>query len=94
MGLPTIFMPSGGANAAEFGNQGDEASSFNPGPVNGLVVNRTMIVPKQFNPLFARQVADRLRSIGIQPEFIDDRSYHSGTGEVHCGTNALRYCVP
>ncbi len=29
--------------------------------------------------------------VGLIPHFIDDMSYHTREGEIHCGTNVLRH---
>jgi hypothetical protein len=90
--LPTLYRPT--SAKAVYGGPGDDCDAINPGPVNGLVLNRTMVVPRQSNPAFATMVQSRLQALGVNPRFIDDRIYHFAQGEVHCSSNALRTCTP
>ena len=69
--------------------------AYFPDMVNHLVHNDLSIVPKPYGPVvngkcaFEKAFEDALP--GRRVKFIDDwYSYHEMSGEVHCGTNALR----
>lgn len=69
--------------------------AYFPDMVNHLVHKDLSIVPKPYGPLvdgkcaFEKAFEDALQ--GRRVKFIDDwDSYHELSGEVHCGTNALR----
>ncbi|HTL12425.1 MAG TPA: protein-arginine deiminase family protein [Bdellovibrionota bacterium] len=91
--VPTTYRPDGAGGRNGWGNSDDYSSAVNPNPVNGLVLNRTMVVPRQSNPLFANAVQQTLGSVGVSAEFIDDTYYHFNVGEVHCSSQALRTCT-
>ncbi|MBK9101007.1 MAG: hypothetical protein IPM90_05650 [Austwickia sp.] len=73
-------------------------SAFLPDAVNGVVIDADrVLVPQQFGPvvggrdLFADAVSAAYASVGVRAIFIDTYdSYHTGGGEIHCGTNAFR----
>ena len=69
-----------------------------PNCVNCLVVNRTVIVPDPRGPLvdgedvFAASIRESLTQLGLIVHFIDIwEPYHVRRGEIHCGTNAVRW---
>ncbi|KQP12066.1 protein-arginine deiminase family protein [Pseudorhodoferax sp. Leaf265] len=69
--------------------------AYFPDMVNHLVVGTTSIVPKPYGPVVdgecAFEKAFKSALPGRRVVFIDDwYSYHEMSGEVHCGTNALR----
>jgi protein-arginine deiminase len=66
-----------------------------PNPVNSLVVGKTVFVPDPcFTPL-RRALASPLSSLGLTVHFLDIwEPYHTASGELHCGTNALRSKPP
>jgi protein-arginine deiminase len=72
--------------------------AYLPGAVNGIVVDRThYLAPKQWGPVvngrdvFADAVERAYRKVGMQVGHIDDyTTHHTGGGEIHCGSNAVR----
>lgn len=80
----------------EYGN--GSFGAYLPGAVNGIVVDRTHhLAPKQWGPVvngrdvFADAVERAYRKVGMQVGHIDDyTSHHTGGGEIHCGSNAVR----
>jgi protein-arginine deiminase len=73
-------------------------AAYLPGAVNGIVVDRThYLAPKQWGPVvngrdvFADAVEHAYHKVGMQAGHIDDyNSHHTGGGEIHCGSNAVR----
>ncbi|MEP6755006.1 MAG: protein-arginine deiminase family protein [Chthonomonadales bacterium] len=68
-----------------------------PNMVNCLVCNRNVIVPDTCGPLFgsrdlfAAQVIDRVKALGLNVHVVDVwEPFHVRSGEVHCATNASR----
>lgn len=72
--------------------------AFIPGSINGLLLAPDRVLaPRPWGPVvggkdvFADAVTTAYRSAGMQVRYIDDwHTYHTGGGEVHCGTNTLR----
>jgi hypothetical protein len=70
------------------------ACAFNPGAANLQLVGNTLYIPRQYAPLngasqdiFEMEIKSVLsRNI----EFVDDWMYHSGMGEIHCGSTVKR----
>jgi protein-arginine deiminase len=62
-----------------------------PNPVNCLVVNNTIFLPDPcFAPL-AEAMQKPLEALGLTVHLIDIwEPYHTRSGEIHCGTNAIR----
>jgi protein-arginine deiminase len=68
-----------------------------PNCVNGLICNGHAILPDPLGPrvggkdAFAEPIRSALTSLGVQVHFVDIwEPYHTGTGEIHCGTNTIR----
>lgn len=72
--------------------------TYHPNMVNGLSVTPTLYVsPDPHGPkvrgrdIFQQAVRRALGRQGVTVRFVEDRIFlHSGDGEVHCGSNALR----
>ncbi|WP_309708711.1 protein-arginine deiminase family protein, partial [Armatimonas sp.] len=66
-----------------------------PNPVNSLIAGKTVFVPDPcFTPL-RRVLASSLSVLGLTVHFLDIwEPYHTASGELHCGTNALRSKSP
>lgn len=63
-----------------------------PNPVNCLVVGKTILMPDPSFAPFRRAIATALAALGLTVHFLDIwEPYHTASGEVHCGTNALRF---
>lgn len=68
-----------------------------PNGVNSLVIGRDIIIPAPNGPqigtgdLFETAIRERLEPIGMRLHFVDiHEPYHVRSGEIHCGTNAVR----
>lgn len=88
LGIPSLFW--------KLGTPG-RAVAHMPNMVNALVVGTHVIASDPFGPViggvdaFQQPVRDALEPLGLTVDFVDDWSpYHTGLGEVHCGTNAVR----
>ena len=63
-----------------------------PNPVNCLVVGKQLFMPDPGFAAFRRGIAAALVPLGLTVHFMDIwEPYHTASGEVHCGTNALRH---
>ncbi|MBC8134984.1 MAG: hypothetical protein H8F28_03750 [Fibrella sp.] len=68
-----------------------------PNGVNSLIVGRDVIIPAPNGPkigttdLFEAAIRERLEPLGLRLHFVDiHEPYHVRSGEIHCGTNAVR----
>ncbi|KXX82207.1 Protein-arginine deiminase type-4 [Madurella mycetomatis] len=68
-----------------------------PQALNGLVLGRKYVAPKQWGPvldgrvIFEEAVKEVYGRAGMEVAWVDDyMSHHVRGGEVHCGTNTLR----
>jgi protein-arginine deiminase len=68
-----------------------------PNGVNSLIVGRDVFVPDPAGPsvdgedVFRRAIRERLAPLGLRLHFMDIyEPYHVRSGEIHCGTNAIR----
>lgn len=68
-----------------------------PNGVNSLVVGKDVIIPAPNGPkvggadLFEAAIRERLEPLGLRLHFVDiHEPYHVRSGEIHCGTNAVR----
>ncbi len=68
-----------------------------PNPVNSVVVNGHLLVPKPLGPRlnkedgFERAIRLALAGCDVRAVFIDSwNAYHTSGGELHCGTNTFR----
>jgi protein-arginine deiminase len=71
--------------------------AYQPGTVNLLYANGQVVIPEPFGPIvdghdpFKQDIEQRLSARGIDVFFADVwNTYHRNSGEVHCGTNAMR----
>ncbi len=75
------------ANRRQFGNR--------PNPDDGFAdLNegwRRLLIPEGTVDLFEAFVRLRLEALGVRVHFVDTWYYHIRLGEIHCGTNVLRY---
>lgn len=86
---PVLFM-------GEF-NRERSAFAFNPDLANGQVVGGQYFMPRQWGPpmngeeMFELYARSRLgeRGLPVGP-FVDDWTYHTARGEVHCGSAVVR----
>lgn len=88
--IPVAFQFIAGPDGAA-----QRTLAYFPDMVNHLVHNDLSIVPKPYGPVIGGKCAFEKAFEEAMPKrrvtFIDDwYSYHEMSGEVHCGTNALR----
>lgn len=70
----------------------DKGLAVIPNPVNCLVVGKQIFMPDPGFAAFRRGIATALVPLGRTVHFMDIwEPYHTASGEVHCGTNALRH---
>ncbi|GAB1318371.1 Protein-arginine deiminase C-terminal domain-containing protein [Madurella fahalii] len=74
-----------------------QLKSLLPQALNGLVLGRKYVAPKQWGPvvdgrdIFGEAVKEVYGRAGMEVAWVDDyMSHHVRGGEVHCGTNTLR----
>jgi protein-arginine deiminase len=88
--IPILFTKSGFRHIA-----------YNPGSVNMLVITEgggnRLIVPKPYGPfvgghcLFEQAITANIGAGALSIDYVDDmQSYHTGQGEIHCGSNSQR----
>lgn len=69
----------------------DNGESVTPNLVNSLVIGNNIVFPEPGIPFFEKYTREILDKIGVKLDFIDNFDpYHINSGEVHCGTNAVR----
>ncbi len=68
-----------------------------PNGVNSLVIGKDILIPAPNGPriggndLFEKAIRERLVPLGLRLHFLDiHEPYHVRSGEIHCGTNAVR----
>jgi hypothetical protein len=68
-----------------------------PNGVNGLVIGRDTLTPDPCGPVvdgkdrFQAAIREQLAPLGVRLHFVDIwEPYHTRSGEIHCGTNAVR----
>jgi protein-arginine deiminase len=68
-----------------------------PNPVNSVIVNGHLLVPKPLGPrpdekdAFEQAIRAALAGCDVKVDFIDSwNAYHLSGGEIHCGTNTFR----
>jgi protein-arginine deiminase len=60
-------------------------------PVNSIFVNGTFIIGQTSVPAAIKtNIESRFSALGIEVAWVDDASYQSGGGNVHCGTNTAK----
>ena len=85
--VPYLHMPSGGGSVA-----------YQPGTLNGIYLSDGVFAaPDPHGPvidgkdIFKKQLEDALAPHGITVKWVEDWDlYHIQSGEVHCGSNAVR----
>lgn len=64
-----------------------------PNPINNIFLNNTLILPKQNNIYFEREIVKNLKPYNIKYYFANADIYHSSDGGLHCATNTKRQCL-
>jgi protein-arginine deiminase len=78
--LPTFFD----------GNGTDYAPRWSS-PVNSVLAGRKFMIGETDVPdAIKTDIEQKLSAIGIEAAWVDDREYHVGGGNVHCGTNTKK----
>ena len=96
--VPVLFTQEINPDAEPSKAQDTSLSALLPNAVNGVVLGRDRyLAAKQFGPmingrdLFADAVSAAYAKAGFTVSYVDTfRPYHTGGGEIHCGTNTLR----
>jgi protein-arginine deiminase len=76
--------------------QTESRAAIIPNLINSLVVNGHLVAPDPRGPVIdgKDQLQQAFRTLvassGLEVHFVDDRRYHTWSGNVHCGTNARR----
>lgn len=77
--------------------QSSRLTAMLPSAINGVVLGQgRYLAPKQFGPViggrdvFADAVTKAYKAAGVGVTWIDSSVYHTGGGEIHCGTNVVR----
>lgn len=66
-----------------------------PNPTNHVISGTTVIYPHPQNDAFASYLEKTYKRLGVTPNPIDSFEYgHVGAGNVHCASNAIRFCRP
>ena len=72
-----------------------EGNSLLPNPTNGVVSNDTIIYPDPSNQAYRDYLTRQAKLINMESGFVDTwRPSHSLEGNLHCSSQALRYCRP
>ena len=72
-------------------NEEDYGMALVPSMVNHVVLNKQIVVPHPFIDLFLQCTSARLWSLGYVPYFFPSLTYHFLEGQIHCGSNVIRY---
>lgn len=80
------------SEAAGYSTRGSE--SIFPNPTNAQQFGDRVIYPEPGNQAFRRSIQSAIQGLGAQPDPIESWALHVRGGNVHCGTNAIRYCRP
>jgi len=74
-----------------FDGSGQDFASRWSDPVNSIFVNGTFVIGQTDTPAAIKTaIESKLSTLGIDVAWVDDASYQSGGGNVHCGTNAVK----
>lgn len=88
--LPVLFKPS--LPDDESGDGVGFPHALNANPINSLVLEDTIIIPRQPNIVYGEYIQNKLSAAGVRPVFVNADTYHHWGGHAHCGTNVLRTC--
>ncbi|MEQ1906371.1 MAG: protein-arginine deiminase family protein, partial [Pirellulaceae bacterium] len=67
------------------------AVALTPSLVNLYCLERDLIVPKQFLTSFETEFMQAVADLNLKVHWVDDWDlYHTGFGEIHCGSNSRR----
>ncbi len=75
-------------------NGSHHAAPLNPNGVNGILISKTMIQPRQPYLPFQNEINRVLKDLGIKPRFVKSQVFHHLQGGLHCLTNVVRVCRP
>lgn len=65
-----------------------------PNPVNGLALGKSFLVPDPHNESFRTYIKDEFNKRGVKTDFVDTFDSYRKNGNLHCATQAIRYCRP
>jgi protein-arginine deiminase len=76
---------------AYFSGNGTDFAPIWSSPVNFIHVNGTIIAGDTEMPAAIKSdIEKKLTALGLQVAWVDDSEYHSGGGNVHCGSNTKK----
>jgi hypothetical protein len=96
--LPVPDLFTGSSDYDDSGNLVPDESagdSILPNPTNSVVAGNKVIFPHPQNGAFKDYLTAQMKKDGLKAGFVDTWEYaHLGLGNLHCSTQALRYCNP
>lgn len=101
--VPNYFSPPDPRNVAahvdpatgELLQPGAEAMSLFPNPTNGVLLNRSLLLPGPVPRGYQDYLQRTLTGLGLTGVPMDTWDYaHAGSGNLHCSSHTLPYCRP
>lgn len=101
--VPNYFSPPDPNNVAphvdedtgELLQPGAEAMSLFPNPTNGVLLNRSLLLPGPVPQGYQNYLQRTLSGLGLTGVPMDTWDYaHAGSGNLHCSSHTLPYCRP
>ncbi len=90
--IPILFSPK--AFRKSYGTENDEAITIDPNPVNNVVINNHLFLPKQNLDIFHQFTKKKLEKFNYKTNYVDGRFVHQFRGGIHCSLNFRRSCRP
>jgi len=75
-----------------YGTDKDLAVSITPNPVNNVLINNYILLPKQGFNFFDEYTKDAINKYDLTPEYVDGEYVHYFRGGVHCSLNVQHSC--
>ena len=90
--LPLLFAPE--KIKAVYGKVNDHAISLNPNPINNISLGPLVVVARQpFGP-FQDHIDQKLKSFGLDIQYIEGAYVHYLRGGIHNASSVVRMCRP
>jgi hypothetical protein len=88
--IPVLFSTK---NLQEkYGTDNDLAVSITPNPVNNVLINNSIMLPRQGFDFFDRYTKEALNKYDLKVEYVDGEYVHYFKGGVHCSLNLQHSC--
>jgi hypothetical protein len=68
--------------------------TFHPDMVNLQQFGKRVLIPDPHNATLRAKMEKEIKALGLEPRFLDTAAAHANYGNLHCSTNAVRYCRP